>query len=82
MMRDFGYLRGPDGALVENAQAGTSERFNHVHVYHEHPRCAMQSYTTHLADVKFLEEIHPWGSLRAAMIEGPDRIAIELVEIT
>jgi hypothetical protein len=31
--------------------------------------------------IKFLEEIHPWGSLRAAMIEGPDRIAIELVEV-
>jgi 4-hydroxyphenylpyruvate dioxygenase-like putative hemolysin len=31
--------------------------------------------------VTFLEEIHPWGNLRAAMIEGPDRIAIELVEV-
>ena len=31
--------------------------------------------------VKFVEEIHPWGSARAAMIEGPDRIAIELVEV-
>jgi len=31
--------------------------------------------------VKFLEEIHPWGNSRAAMIEGPDRIAIEIVEI-
>lgn len=31
--------------------------------------------------VKFLEEIHPWGKSRAAMIEGPDRIAIELVEV-
>jgi hypothetical protein len=31
--------------------------------------------------VKVLEEIHPWGSFRAAMIEGPDRIAIELVEL-
>jgi hypothetical protein len=31
--------------------------------------------------VKFLEEIHPWGTSRAAMIEGPDRIAIELVEV-
>jgi catechol 2,3-dioxygenase-like lactoylglutathione lyase family enzyme len=30
--------------------------------------------------VKFLEEIHPWGNSRAAMIEGPDRIAIEIVE--
>ena len=169
----FGYLRGPDGAMIENAQSGTTERFNHVHMYHEHPECAMQWYVTHLgatrpqgrgaaagaaaapaadcrtrlyapptwpsfaktgfvrdpsggvsfddisisirpwpggglvstrgkivdhwalstADltatvarlkaegVKLLEEIHPWGNTRAAMIEGPDRIAIELVEV-
>jgi hypothetical protein len=177
----FGYLRGPDGAMIENAQAGDAERFNHVHMYHEHPRCAMEWYVTHLGarmpqgrggrgaataggpaagqpstsadckttayapptwpsfaktgfvrdpaggvnfddisisirprpggglastrgkvydhwalstadldatvarlkreNVKFLEEIHPWGTMRAAMIEGPDRIAIELVEI-
>jgi hypothetical protein len=166
----FGYLRGPDDALIENAQSGKVERFNHVHMYHEHPRCAMQWYATHLGanipqgrgnapatpaggdckqlyapptwpsfaktgfvrepsggvqfddisisirpwpggglvstrghivdhwalsvgdldatvarlksgGVKFLEEIHPWGSTRAAMIEGPDRIAIELVEV-
>ena len=168
----FGYLRGPDGAMVENAQSGTTERFNHVHMYHEHPRCAMEWYAAHLganiprgrggaapaaaesgdchartyapptwpsfaktgfvrdpaggvafddisisirpwpggglattrgkvydhwalstADltvtvtrlkregVKFLEEIHPWGNSRAATIEGPDRIAIELVEV-
>ncbi len=167
----FGYLRGPDGAMIENAQAGTVERFNHVHMYHEHPRCAMEWYTTHLGakipqgrggsapapatgdcrtrrctrrrrgrrsrkpdsfasrrvassrrhpdsrfargraagssaraasswiigpsarsnldatvtrlkgeNVKFLEDIHPWGTMRAAMIEGPDRIAIEIVE--
>jgi catechol 2,3-dioxygenase-like lactoylglutathione lyase family enzyme len=31
--------------------------------------------------IKFLEEIHPWGNTRAAMIEGPDRVAIELVEV-
>ena len=31
--------------------------------------------------VKFLEEIHTWGNSRAAMIEGPDRIAIEIVEV-
>ena len=167
----FGYLRGPDGAMIENAQAGQVERFNHIHMYHEHPLCAMQWYVSHLgaslpqgpggappasppaeckqpyapptwpsffkfpgfvrdpsgavlfddisisirpwpggglvstrghlvdhwalsvADlgpavarlksegIKFLEEIHPWGSTRAAMIEGPDRIAIELVEV-
>jgi hypothetical protein len=169
----FGYLRGPDGVMIENAQAGTTERFNHVHMYHEHPVCAMQWYVEHLGakmpqgrggrgapaadpaadchtkayapptwpsfaktgfvrdpaggvnfddisisirpwpggglvstrgkiydhwalstadltvtvtrlkseNVKFLEEIHPWGNSRAAMIEGPDRIAIELVEV-
>ena len=31
--------------------------------------------------IKVLEEIHSWGSTRAAMIEGPDRVAIELVEV-
>jgi hypothetical protein len=168
----FGYLRGPDGAMIENAQAGTTERFNHVHMYHEHPRCAMEWYVSHLGakmpagrggaapaeapagdchtktyapptwpsfaktgfvrdpaggvtfddisisirpwpggglvstrgkiydhwalstadldatvarlkreNVKVLEEIRPWGNSRAAMIEGPDRIAIELVEV-
>ncbi len=165
----FGYLRGPDDVMIENAQAGTVERFNHVHMYHEHPKCAMLWYQAHLGavipqgrgggappteatckelyapptwpsfakhgfvrdpsggvlfddisisirpwpggglvstrgkiydhwalstsdldatvarlkkeNVKFLEDIHPWGTTRAAMIEGPDRIAIELVEV-
>jgi Glyoxalase/Bleomycin resistance protein/Dioxygenase superfamily len=166
----FGYLRGPDGALIENAQSGQVERFNHIHMYHEHPLCAMQWYATHLgatippaaagappapaagdckkpyapptwpsffkfpgfvrdpsgavffddisisirpwpggglistrghlvdhwalsvADleatvkrlsgegISVLEQIHPWGNTRAAMIEGPDRVAIEIVE--
>ena len=44
----FGYLRGPDGVMIENAQSGNEERFNHVHMYHEHPACAMQWYATHL----------------------------------
>lgn len=30
--------------------------------------------------VTVLEEIHPWGDTRAAMIEAPDRLALELVE--
>lgn len=166
----FGYLRGPDGVMIENAQSGKVERFNHVHMYHEHPLCAMQWYVTHLGatlparggqaqqlpagdcrtrmyspptfpsfakggfvrepsggvllddisisirpwpggglastrgrlydhwavstadlektvarlksqDVTFLEEPHTWGNTRAAMIEGPDRIAIEIVEV-
>lgn len=167
----FGYLRGPDGVMIENAQSGNVERFNHVHMYHEHPNCAAEWYVAHLGavrpagrggaaaaapasgdcqtklyppptfpsfakrgfvrmpggvsmdgisismqpwpggglastrgrlydhwavstanldvtvarlkreGVKFLEEIHPWGTMRAAMIEGPDRIAIEIIEV-
>ena len=167
----FGYLRGPDDAMIENAQSGTVERFNHVHMYHEHPICAIRWYVTHLGathpqgtggapvamdggeckqlyspptwpsfakfpgfvrepsgsvlfddinilirpwpggglvsprghivdhwalsvseldstvarlkseGVKFLEEIQPWGNMRAAMIEGPDRVAIEIIEV-
>ncbi len=164
----FGYLRGPDGVMIENAQSGQAERFNHVHMYHEHPMCATNWYAEHLGarrtargappapgegcetkwyspptfpsfakrgfvreprggatiddisigivpwpggglastrgriydhwavstadldktvarlkreNVKFLEEIKPWGTSRAAMIEGPDRIAIEIVEV-
>jgi hypothetical protein len=167
----FGYLRGPDDAMIENAQSGQVERFNHVHMYHEYPLCAIQWYVTHLGatspqgsggvpvapttgnckqlygpptwpsffkfpgfvrepsgsvlfddinilirpwpggglvsprghivdhwalsvsdldstvarlkseGIKFLEEIHAWGNTRAAMIEGPDRVAIEIVEV-
>ena len=162
----FGYLRGPDGAMIENAQAGQEERFNHVHMFHEHPVCAMLWYQEHLGatlparglpapgvdchtktyppptfpsfarlgfvrlpgsaafgnvsiliqpwpggglvspighivdpwalstqdldktvnrlkreNVKFIQEIHQWGVTRAAMIEGPDRAAIEIVEV-
>ena len=167
----FGYLRGPDDAMIENAQEGTVERFNHVHMYHEHPLCAIRWYVIHLGatnplgtggapvaidnsdckrlyspptwpsffkfpgfvrepsgsvlfddinilirpwpggglvsprghivdhwalsvsdlestvarlkseGIKFLEEIHAWGNTRAAMIEGPDRVAIEIVEV-
>jgi len=166
----FGYLRGPDDAMIENAQSGQVERFNHVHMYHEHPLCAIQWYVKHLGatnprgsggapapaggdckqlysaptfpsflkfpgfvrepsgsvlfddinilirpwpggglvsprghivdhwalsvpdldasvarlkseGVKLLDEIHPWGNTHAAMIEGPDRVAIEIVEV-
>jgi len=31
--------------------------------------------------VKVTEEIHRWGTIRSAMIEGPDLVAIELIEV-
>jgi catechol 2,3-dioxygenase-like lactoylglutathione lyase family enzyme len=164
----FGYIKGPDGALIENAGNSPTERFNHVHLFHKDPLCAIGWYVTHLgastagrgsgpapaavncrqpysevtwpafakegmvrepsggvlfddislsmrpwpaaplvssrgqvvdhiglsvADldatvarlrtegVRILEAPHAWANTRAAMIEGPDLLAIELVEV-
>jgi hypothetical protein len=33
------------------------------------------------AGIKVLENIHPWANTRAAMMEGSDRVAIELVDV-
>jgi len=44
----FGYLQGPDNALVEYAGNHPAERFNHVHFYQDDPFCAQLWYQTHL----------------------------------
>ncbi len=44
----FGYLRGPDDALVEYAGNHPAERFNHVHMFHDEPFCAQLWYQQHL----------------------------------
>ena len=44
----FGYMRGPDNALVEYAGNHPAERFNHVHLYQEDPYCAQIWYQKHL----------------------------------
>ena len=44
----FGYLRGPDDALVEYAGNHPAERFNHVHMFHDDPFCAQLWYVKHL----------------------------------
>ena len=44
----FGYMRGPDNALVEYAGNHGAERFNHVHMYHDDPFCAQLWYQKHL----------------------------------
>ena len=44
----FGYLQGPDNALVEYAGNHPAERFNHVHLYQDDPFCAQLWYQTHL----------------------------------
>jgi len=44
----FGYMRGPDDALVEYAGNHPAERFNHVHLFQEDPYCAQLWYQRHL----------------------------------
>jgi hypothetical protein len=44
----FGYMRGPDNALVEYAGNHPAERFNHVHMFHDDPFCAQLWYVQHL----------------------------------
>ena len=44
----FGYLRGPDDALVEYQGNMPVERLNHVHMYQEQPFCAQLWYQAHL----------------------------------
>lgn len=44
----FGYMQGPDNAIVEYAGNHPAERFNHVHLYQEEPFCAQLWYQRHL----------------------------------
>jgi len=44
----FGYMQGPDDALVEYAGNHGGERFNHVHFFHDDPFCAQLWYQRHL----------------------------------
>ena len=45
----FGYIQGPDDAIVEYAGNQPVERFNHVHLYQEDPFCAQLWYQEHLS---------------------------------
>jgi len=44
----FGYIGGPDGAMIEYQGNMPAERFNHVHMYQEDPLCAQLWYQKHL----------------------------------
>jgi len=46
--RGFAYLQGPDGAIVEYLGNFPGERMNHVHMFQEHPFCALLWYQKHL----------------------------------
>jgi catechol 2,3-dioxygenase-like lactoylglutathione lyase family enzyme len=44
----FGYMEGPDGAIIEFLGRFPAERFNHVHMFQDDPFCAQLWYQKHL----------------------------------
>src|SRR5437867_3846006 len=71
----FGYMRGPDNALVEYAGNHPAERFNHVHLYQDEPFCAQLWYQHHLNAPVFAGRTRPTPLTEAdcTVARGPDR---------
>ena len=71
----FGYLQGPDNALVEYAGNHPAERFNHVHMYQDDPFCAQLWYQRHLNAPVFAGRTSetPLTDATCQVPRGPDR---------
>jgi len=71
----FGYMQGPDNALVEYAGNHPAERFNHVHLYQDDPFCAQLWYGKHLNAPVFAGRTSPTPLTEATcqVPRGPDR---------
>jgi len=71
----FGYMQGPDNALVEYAGNHPAERFNHVHMYQDDPFCAQLWYQKHLNAPVFAGRTSrtPVTEATCAVPRGPDR---------
>jgi catechol 2,3-dioxygenase-like lactoylglutathione lyase family enzyme len=71
----FGYMRGPDHALVEYAGNYGVERFNHVHLFQEDPFCAQLWYQTHLNAPVYAGRTSetPLTESTCAVPRGPER---------
>ncbi|PYN94366.1 MAG: hypothetical protein DMD91_28100 [Candidatus Rokuibacteriota bacterium] len=71
----FGYMRGPDNALVEYAGNHPAERFNHVHMFHEDPFCAQLWYGKHLDAPVYAGRTSttPLTEVTCQVPRGPDR---------
>jgi catechol 2,3-dioxygenase-like lactoylglutathione lyase family enzyme len=74
-MGGFGYMQGPDGALVEYAGNHPAERFNHVHLFQEDPFCAQLWYQKHLNAPVYAGRTSPTPLTEATckVVRGPDR---------
>jgi catechol 2,3-dioxygenase-like lactoylglutathione lyase family enzyme len=71
----FGYMRGPDHAIVEYAGNHPAERFNHVHLYQEDPFCAQLWYQKHLRAPVYAGRTSstPLTEATCQVARGPDR---------
>ena len=71
----FGYMRGPDDALVEYAGNHPAERFNHVHMFQDDPFCAQIWYQEHLNAPVFAGRTSPAGmtATTCQVPRGPER---------
>jgi catechol 2,3-dioxygenase-like lactoylglutathione lyase family enzyme len=71
----FGYMQGPDHALVEYAGNHPAERFNHVHLYQDDPFCAQIWYGKHLNAPVFAGRTSrtPLTEATCQVPRGPDR---------
>ena len=71
----FGYLRGPDNAIVEYAGNHPAERFNHVHLFQEDPFCAQLWYQKHLHAPVYAGRTSstPLTEATCKVARGPDR---------
>jgi catechol 2,3-dioxygenase-like lactoylglutathione lyase family enzyme len=71
----FGYMQGPDNALVEYAGNHAAERFNHVHMFQDDPFCAQLWYQTHLNAPVFAGRTSrtPVTEATCRVPRGPDR---------
>ena len=71
----FGYMQGPDNALVEYAGNHPAERFNHVHMFQDDPFCAQLWYSKHLNAPVFAGRTSrtPLTEVTCAVPRGPDR---------
>ena len=71
----FGYMQGPDDALVEYAGNHPAERFNHVHMFHDDPFCAQLWYQKHLNAPVFAGRTSPPGMTETTcqVPRGPER---------
>jgi catechol 2,3-dioxygenase-like lactoylglutathione lyase family enzyme len=71
----FGYMQGPDDALVEYAGNHPAERFNHVHMFHDDPFCAQLWYQNHLNAPVYAGRTTPAGMTDSTcqVSRGPER---------